>query len=237
MVQQHTIRWDIKYKILVSITGLLVIVALTVFPPTVTGDFSWRKTVIGLVFSIFCSSGVLAVFSPSNCGKIIEGKKQSVISDSSSAPKEAVVLLGHHPTCGKFFAHTFQIGNKTFCAACIGLLLGGLLALVGTVGYFFCNWNITGHSVTIVLLGVFGIVFGLFQFKFNKVFRLFANTVFVLGALLILIGIDELIHSLFFDLFVVSVIAFWLFTRISLSQVDHELICSGCEAANCSVRA
>ena len=62
------------------------------------------------------------------------------------------------------------------------------------------------------------------------------NTIFVLGSLLVLIGIDELVHSLFFDLFVVCLIIFLLFNRISLSQWDHEMICSGCVTENCMSR-
>ncbi len=236
MFRQRTIRADLSYKLLLSIAGLLLIVALTVFPPTVTGDFTLRKTVIGLIFSMFCLLGVLAVFSPSKCGKILDLKKGSVGSDSAVSHGVSTVLRGHHPTCGKYSAHVFRIGDRTFCAACIGLLLGGLLALAGAAIYFFCDWQVAEYTELIVLLGSLGVSFGLFQFKFRSLIRLSANTVFVLGALLILIGIDESVHSLVFDLFVFSLIVFWLFTRISLSQWDHEMICSGCETQNCGAR-
>jgi hypothetical protein len=236
MFQQHNIKVDIKYQLLVSAIGLLLVLMLTVFPPTVTGDFPWRKTVIGLIFSTFCVLGVLAVFSPNKCGKILDRKKETANVDSAVSYGASTVLLGHHPTCGKYSAHTFQIGDKTFCAACIGLLLGGLLALAGAVVYFFCDLKVADYGVLFGLFGILGVSFGLFQFKFRKLVRLFANTIFVLGALLILIGIDGTVHSLFLDLFVICLIVFWLFTRISLSQWDHETICSGCETENCRVR-
>ena len=63
------------------------------------------------------------------------------------------------------------------------------------------------------------------------------NIGFVLGALLIFIEIDFVIHSLFFDLFVFCLIVFWLSTRIALSQWDHEVICSGCKTRDCEFRA
>ena len=88
----------------------------------------------------------------------------------------------------------------------------------------------------LVVLGVVGTVFGLFQFVFNSLVRLFANTVFVVSTLLILIGVDAAVQNLFFDLFVVCLIAFWLFTRILLSQWDHERICFDCETENCAAR-
>lgn len=236
MSPRHSIRSDIKYQLLPSFAGLLLIVALTVFPPTVTGDSPWRKPVIGSIFSTFCVLGVLAVFSPNKCGTILDRKKESANSDSAVSHGTATVLRGHHPTCGKYSAHVFRIRNRTFCAACIGLLLGGLLALGGSVVYFFGGWQAAEYNILIVVLGVVGVSFGLFQFKFKSLIRLSANIIFVLGALLILIGVDASVHSLFFDLFVVCLTVFWLFTRISLSQWDHEIICSGCETENCNVR-
>ncbi len=238
MFQQHKNKLDIKYQILVSLIGLLLLFMLTVFPPTITGDFPWRKTVIGSIFSIFCVLGILAVFSPNQCGKILNLKKKTVDSDSAKLVSHgaSTVLQGHHHTCGMFAAHVFRIKDKIVCAACIGLLLGGFLALAGASVYFFGGWHVAEYSSLMILLGTVGVSFGLFQFKFKNLIRLFMNAIFVLGTLFILIGVDELIRSLVFDLFVVSLIVFWLFTRILLSQWDHEVICSGCETENCTFR-
>jgi len=240
MFQQHNIQSDIKYQLLVSFLGLLLLVVLTFFPPTATGDVPWRKTVISSIFISICVLGILAVFSPNKCLRIfnIRKKKKTVGADSAKFVSHGTsnVLQGHHSTCGKFAAHIFRIKGKTFCAACVGLLLGGLLALTGAFIYFFGDWRVAEHSSLMVLLGIVGVSFGLFQFKFKNLIRLFMNAIFVLGTLFILIGIDELVRSLVFDLFVVSLIVFWLFTRISLSQWDHEVICSGCETENCTFR-
>ena len=111
-------------------------------------------------------------------------------------------MQGHHPSCGKFSAHIFRIRGKTFCAACIGLLLGGILALTGALPYFFGNWRIAEqNSSLMVLVGILGVGFGLFQFKFRNLVRFSLNTFFVLGTLFILIGIDEFVQSLTVDLF------------------------------------
>jgi hypothetical protein len=239
-MSQQSYRMDIKYHLLVSFLGLFLIAALTAFPPTATGDLSWRKPVIGSIFSSICVLGILAVFSPNKCLGILDiGKKNRTVgSDSSKLVSHgtSTALQGHHPTCGKYDAHIFRIKGRIFCAACAGLLLGGLLALAGASIYFFGDWRVAEHSSLMVLLGIAGVSLGLFQFKFRSFVRLFVNTVFVLGALFVLIGIDELVHSLFFDMFVVILIVFWLFTRISLSQWDHERICSDCEIENCGIR-
>jgi hypothetical protein len=240
MSQQHHIRPDIKYQLLVSFLGLLLIAVLTAFPPTVSGNLSWQKPVIGSIFSSICVLGILAVFSPNRCLRILDiGKKNRTINPDSVklvSHGTSYALQGHHPTCGNYAAHIFRIKGKIFCAACAGLLIGGLLALVGASVYFFGDWRVAEHSSLMVLLGVVGVSFGFFQFKFRSLVRLFMNTIFVVGALFISVGIDELLHSLFFDLFVVSLIVFWLFTRISLSQWDHERICSDCEIEGCGIR-
>jgi hypothetical protein len=88
----------------------------------------------------------------------------------------------------------------------------------------------------LVLLGSLGVGIGLFQFKFRSFVRLLMNVIFVLGALMVLIGIDMIVYSLFFDFFVICLIVFWLLTRILLSQLDHKIICSSCGVENCEVR-
>ncbi|UCC58125.1 MAG: hypothetical protein JSW14_07175 [Candidatus Bathyarchaeum sp.] len=229
---------DMTFLLLVSFLGLLIIAILTVFPPVVTGNLPWRKPLIGAIFSSICIFGVLAVFSPIQCSKILKLRKKENHSNSSSGKSishgSSSTLQGHHPSCGKFVAHVFQIRSKTFCAACVGLLLGGLLALAAALLYFFGKWYVVEQSSSlIVLVGILGVGLGLFQFKFRNLLRLSLNTFFVLGTLLILIGIDEFVQSLMVDLFVVCLILFWLFTRISLSQWDHKRICSDCNVAGC----
>jgi len=217
-----------------ALIGLFLTVLLTFFPPTTTENIPWRKPLIGSIFGSICTLGCLAVFSPTQCSKIFNKKKKiDTKLDQLLSHSKSSSMQGHHPNCGKFTAHTFQIKSKISCAACVGLLLGGLIALAGTFGYFFGNWHVTEHSSLLVLVGVLGVGFGLLQHKFRGLTRLSMNTFFVLGTFFILIGIDEMVHSLKVDLFVVSLIVFWLYTRISISQWDHETICSDCNVVDC----
>lgn len=238
MSQQHTVRPDIKYQLLASFLGLLLIMLLPVFPPAVIGDDPWRKPVVGSIFSIICVLGVSAVFLPKKCmGILSKRKKNNRVLETAKRVLhgKSNTLQGHHPTCGNYETHIFWIKDSTFCAACVGLLLGGILAFTGAVAYFFSGWSVITERL-LVWFGIVGVSFGLFQFKFRGIIRLAMNTIFVLGSLLILIGVDELVHSIFFDLFVISLIVFWLLTRISLSHWDHEIICFGCQVENCRIR-
>lgn len=238
MSPKHHRSFDITFLILISFLGLLLIAVLTAYPPIATGSLPWRKPLIGSIFSLICILGILAVFLPTQCLKVLELRKKENPGNSNSGKfvshRVSSSLQGHHPSCGKFSAHVFRIRSKTFCAACTGLLFGGLLALTGALLYFFGNWRFAEQNGSLmVFVGILGVGLGLFQFKFRNVVRLSLNIFFVLGTLFILIGIDEFVHSLMVDLFVVSLILFWLFTRISLSQWDHERICSDCNVAGC----
>lgn len=240
MPLKHYRSFDLCFLVLTSFIGLLITVALTAYPPMATGNLPWRKPLIGSVFSLICILGTLAVFSPTNCLKILEFRKKRNPSNLRSGKfithKLSPILRGHHPSCGNFSAHVFQIRSETFCAACTGLLLGGLGALAGALLYFFGNWHVTEQSsIVMVLLGILGVGLSFFQFKFRNVVRLSLNTFFVLGTIFILIGIDKIVHSLIIDLFVVSLNLLWLFTRITISQWDHRRICSDCNVTGCGL--
>ncbi|PVX27166.1 MAG: hypothetical protein CW716_03735 [Candidatus Bathyarchaeum sp.] len=238
MLHEQKNRTELTYRLLLSFVGLLIVVFLVAFPPTVTSVFLWRKPIIGTSFAILCVLGVLAVIFPRKCSGLLEPKKRNNVTSSANyrSHESSIGFEGHHPTCGKYSAHVFQLLGKTKCAACVGLLFGALLALTGSFFYFFVGLIVSDYSFILVILGAVGTLIGLFQFAFRGLFRLLANSVFVVSALLVLVSVDATVGGLFFDLFVVCLIVFWLFTRISLSKWDHRRICSVCDAENCSAR-
>jgi len=216
---------------------------LTFYPPTIQESFPWRKPVVGSIFGLICVLGILAVFSPKKCSKAFRQEKGDL--SKIHRPEQArggfqstfqifnlKIVHGHHPGCENFSSHEFQVGKRTFCTSCMGLLFGALIALAGTIAYFSNAWSIATEGVPLIGVGTLGVALGLLRFLlFNlqrRVLRFSLNTFFVLGSFLILIGIDTLLQSLFVDLFLVLLSVFWLFTRIRLSQWDHENICRAC---------
>lgn len=220
----------------ISLFGLFLAAVLASYPPPLQENLPWRKPLIGSVFTLICILGILAVFFPRKCSQTFFGKRRETHAVELSDPKSFSLLFGlkimhgHHPTCEGFASHEFQIGNKTFCAACTGLLLGALITLVGTAMYFFADLQIEQGGL-LVAVGVLSVALGLLQFPLFEAqgfLRLLLNTFFVLGAFFILVAVDGLVHSLFADLFSVSMIIFWLYTRILLSQWNHARICRAC---------
>ena len=182
---------------------------------------------MGLIFSVICILGILAALFPNECSKGLYSQRKNM--NLTTLTTHQIHSTSHHPNCKAFSAHVIHINSHVLCAACTGLLLGALIALFGTFFYFFGGWHIEEVSLPLVLVGVAGILLGFFQLKFRSLIRMMLNVVFVLGAFVILVGIDEF-ESLFVDLFLVALIAFWILTRIQLSQWDHWRICSNCES-------
>jgi len=108
---------------------------------------------------------------------------------------------------------------------------------MGVVVYFFGSWHIGQNAIVAVAVGAVGVALGLIQSPLpvlqTGVMRLFSGAFFVAGAFLVLLGIEELTHSFSLDLFVVALSILWLATKISLSQWDHERICSRCTSEPC----
>lgn len=208
---------------------------LVSFPPIFIENFLWRKTLIGSIFIAICIFGSVASLLPNKCSKFFKNKKFNKKSETDELfmHSNSLAMNGHHPVCEKYKSHIFGIKNRTFCAACMGLFVGGLVTTVGSIIYFFTEWIVIENSILFVILGILGIGFGFFQQWFKSIVRLSLNFVFVLGSFFILMGIDKIIHSLIIDLFVISLILFWLSTRVSLSHWDHERICSSCQVVDC----
>jgi hypothetical protein len=213
------------FAISVSIFGLFTMLMIGINPPMIYGSFFWRKPLIGSIFSLICILGIFAALFPKQCSQTFHFQKENM-----NLTSHRVRATSHHPDCGKFSAHVIHIGSHTLCAACTGLLLGAIIALAGTAFYFFNGWNIEEVSFPAVLIGTVGIILGFLQLKFKGFVRLILNMFFVLGAFLILIGIDELTENLFVDFFLAALIVFWILTRIQLSRWDHWRICSNCES-------
>ncbi len=238
-----TERFYLSFLVSVSLFGLLLVTLPAFFPLPIQEDFQWRKPLVGSVFGLICLLGIIAVFFPSRCSTVFHADngentnhaahtKENTAFHKTSTISGLRITHGHHPSCEGFAAHEFQVGEKTFCTACMGLLLGALITLFGVAAYFFRGWNI-GQNISLFLIsGALSVGLGLFQYVFfdfqRRLIRFLLNAFFILGTFLVLAGIDAVSNSLVLDFFVVFLCVFWLFTRISLSKNIHSKICQTC---------
>lgn len=222
----------------VSLFGLGTMMAMTFYPPPAPDNFLWRKPLVGSVLGLICILGLLAVLFPRACSRKVScGGGKHVTSSDFITQKRKPAMRGHHPNCKRFSAHVFRVGNRTFCAGCAGLFVGGLMALVGTILYFFLNLNFGQSSILVSWVGAAGVFSGLLLLPLLNIpwssARSFLNAFFAFGSFLVLAAVDETAGNIFVDLFLLVLVVFWLFTRIILSRWNHDRICKSCELKTC----
>ncbi len=220
--------------------GLLPGIVFTANLPIV--EFGYGHLIVGSLFIVLCALGILAGLFPTQCQK---GGIPRRIETSSPDPLESTTITptplrqGHHPTCGHFTNHVLRIGDKTYCAGCTGLVTGALLAIAGSVLYFYFG-VFPGDPTVGFWVGFGGVILGLLQhplynsFKMDYGFiRTLVNIVFVGGAFLLLASTQEILQSIEVAFYILALMVFWIYTRILLSSRSHKQVCGVCGLEPC----
>jgi hypothetical protein len=225
----------LAFLIAVSIFGLVLSIFFVVNPSSLEDDFSFRNLTVGSAFGALCILGIFAGLFPSLNSANRNFEKRNRYDQSTHAIHETT-LRAHHPSCENYSTHILNIGNMKFCATCSGLIVGATIVLFGTGLYFFGSLHI-GEPFTLVSVGAAGVISSLLQSalpRFSVGFtRFFASTIFVIGCFLMLVSINEATKNTSVDLFFVALCVLWIFTKITLSQRDHQQTCLHCATESC----
>jgi len=209
----------------VSLTGV-VLVAAYLFNPDV-GAPSESSIVIWALFVSLCLLGAVATLLPHRCSP-----SRALPRDLD--PSKFTVVLGvrlhhgHHISCNHFQGHEYDIQGRSFCASCTGMLVGALAAASVATLHFFYGWN-PGGVFGYMGLGcvVLGLVYIPLRIASGAILRSLINALFVLGFSLILSVVDVSGNAAF-DLVVIGLSVFWMFTRIQLSSWSYDKFCDEC---------
>ncbi len=199
-----------------------------------------KGALVGLIFGGICILGIIAAIFPSRCTQMFHfgrSKKSSSYKSKRNIRKEKIRFKGHHPICDNFSGHIIRLGSRIYCAGCLGMIFGAVIALPGGLFYFTTGFYHNEAALIIFWLGFFGIASGLLHytvFNLSGISRLFFNIIFVLGSFFLLIGIDMITNNLVLDLFVLALIIYWIIVRIIISQQRHQRICMLCNLKSCS---
>ena len=229
----------------VSLFGLCLLAMLTFNVPLSAMNFPWQRQLTGSIFGTICILGIIAGISPSRCSPMIHFKrsssnrnKVSYRKNQKSGEEGAITFKGHHPTCGNFSSHILCLDNKAYCAGCTGLVAGATISLIGSSLYFFAGLNAGEASILIFWLGFAGVACGLLQYNLPNVNRgtvhLLVNVIFVLGAFLLLLGVDEITGNFALEFYLHMLMLYWIITRIMLSRLEHRKMCATCGLESCS---
>jgi len=203
----------------------------------------WQNQLIGIAFTTICILGIIAGVSPSHCRRL--SRKKNSQGEHRNQPAQTTDELhpiqkrGHHPTCNPYASHVFSFRKMVYCAGCTGLVTGAVIALIGTVLFFFFGVQFIFPEVFFWLGFVF-VGIGLLQHPFYRLLkvhqrgvRVIINVLFVVGAFLILSNVIQLTNNILLAVYLLSLICYWIFTRIVMSRRAHRRICTQCGILGC----
>lgn len=214
------------FLVVVSVFGLVLIPILLLQPNLQADQLPFRRPLISVLYVVICVAGVIAVFYPGKCRLMFQKPNVSLGSNNTSASE--IQLKGHHPDCKEFSANRITIRGSVQCAACTGLLIGAIVAMVGIVLFSlgFFDWG-TG-SLWVLVTGEGLMLVGLAQIKMKGYVKMTVNALFVVGSCISLIVADLAGQSLLVDLYVLGLIVYMLWFRILLSEWNNKRVCVAC---------
>jgi hypothetical protein len=119
----------------------------------------------------------------------------------------------------------------------MGLVTGGVISLIGCFPYFFLGFGVGEAGGYAFGIGVGGVVCGLLQYHLFKgssgTIHFLLNVVFVVGAFLLLLGVNALKSNFALEVYLLALMVFWIFSRMTLSQREHTKICAACGVQSC----
>jgi hypothetical protein len=223
---------DIFFYIVLSVIATLLLLALAYFDSSNTDIITtYDKLFVVSIALIGCIFGISLAFYPGWYKKIKKSSKNSQIK------KEKKIVIrkrkGHHPDCKEFKDHVVKFNSKVFCTGCLGLALGAITSIILMIIYLAINSEITLMvSYLLIFFGLILIAFNYIEIMLpdrHKIVHIFSNIFFMIGFLLIVIGVFEITGSKTYAIICIIFTFLWLYTRIQLSNRRHNIICSKCK--------
>ena len=211
-----------------SVLGFIILPFLLLQSAKFETNFQYGSFLVGSLYSLICLLGIVAVFYPQKCQNTFAFRNVNLEHKARTGKGSDLIFEGHHPDCRKFNGNRISVCGSTFCSACTGLFVGAILALIGTVLYFFFGFAFPVSGLGLLSMGIVAILLGLMQFVFRGYVKLVVNSLFVVGSFLMLISADLIGGRLFIDLYVLGLIVFLLLTRIMLSEWTNRKTCLEC---------
>jgi hypothetical protein len=218
-------KFFLLFLAVVTVIGL-VLVPLFLLSPNLQDDVSpFRRPAIGLLYGVICVLGIVAVFYPGKCRLTFQKPNAFPNAEKSSS---AVQFRGHHPDCEQFSANRITISGSVFCAACSGLLVGAVVALVAIVLFSLGYFDVAAQGLWVLTVGELLMLLGLAQTKMSGYVKLAVNALFVVGSFFCLVAVDVAGENLLVDVYMLGLIVYLLWFRILLSEANNKRTCRVC---------
>lgn len=212
-----------------GVATVLVLCMILLEHPASTSISLNEKMVVSGVFITSCCVGITLALYPGWIRNLIR-KKIRTAHGTNERPKRS--FHGHHPDCDMFQTHRITVNTKTWCAGCLGLLIGSLVSIVFMLMYvLFPIHQSPLIFFMLFLLGLFLIALIFIEIvegSKHVVAHILFNAMLAPSFFFITMSVTELTGKSIFGVFTILLCALWLSTRVTLSTWRHRLTCSSC---------
>lgn len=211
----HQTKIQLSYIVL-SFLGLLVLTIMMLSLSYPQRRIPQQSFFVTSLFVLICILGIVAAIFPNFFSRL----------DSSNKSR----FRGHHPICIQFKNHVLQWKEKVLCSGCTGLAIGAVLAIIYSVFYNMSGELLKEKNILFwigFILSGLGLIQHFIDMEF-PIIHLILNIFLVLGSSMLLFYMDSIGVSISIASFHLSLILFWIITRIRLSQHEHIKVCIEC---------
>jgi len=213
-----------------SVVGAALLVVFVFMTPVPTCTMVvLEKIFVAGIFILSCVFGISFSLRP-NWVRPFISKKDDTVKNHTDALQRS--FRGHHPDCKTFEKHRMIYLDKTWCAGCLGLLIGCLLSIILMILYVVVPFQ--QPPIIARLLLFFGLlIIGLVYLEIiigsrHSIIHVLSNGMLVLSFFFITTSIVELSGKVVYGFFTILLCILWLDTRIQLTRWQHRRLCSSC---------
>lgn len=185
------------------------------------------KLMVSALFIASCCVGISLALYPGWLRRRSRPKQTTVAQEPPNRS-----FSGHHPDCEKFQTHRLTIGEKTWCAGCLGLLVGSVISIFFMILYAVSSPGFSRllyESFLLIGLVLIVVIFVETIVKNrNSTVHVLFNILLILGFFFITMSVSELTGKGLYGVFTVLLCTVWLNTRVTLSTWRHRSTCSYC---------
>ena len=187
---------------------------------------------LSILLVAISGAGIAAAARPSDCFALLSMKRRTEASrgvTDHAADSAPFPLVAHHCSCGRFGDHVVHLGDRTWCAGCLGMAAGGAcgigLAVALGAGLLFLD---SPAALAAVLAGAAGSAAGLVLLVGGApaAWHTAANLAFVAGTVLLAAVLSS--HGIAAGAFGLLAALALVGLRIEMSRGRHLSIYADC---------
>ena len=217
-----------RYYFILTIFGIIILFLISLLSKPAGSISFFDKLAVVSTFVFCCVIGISLSIYPAWIKRLLKNHK---ISDKGNKNIKKIKFNGHHPDCEKFNSHTIKISKKTYCAGCLGLIIGFALSIIISIIYLlnYTDFNLN-VKFSMLYIGILTVIIVLVEISTitKPVIHIFSNIFFIVAILLILLGILEITHDKSYGFISIMISFIFIQTRIHLSKLKHTNTCNNC---------